>query len=157
MGKRNISANLKELQNTKRQETLEKIQNAINEIQEDDDIVTKKKLLELTSLSSATFSKPHVLELLKRNKVCQFRETVKIEKSNKTSEVEQLQKIIMNLEKKNTLLLSKLQDKDIKIDLLKEKNEKLESDYSMILGKLHLILKRIDMLDTNIGIDLDEL
>ncbi|MFJ7185582.1 hypothetical protein [Lysinibacillus xylanilyticus] len=157
MGRRDISTNLKKLQDAKRQETLEKIQHAIDEILEDDDIVTKKKLLELTGLSSATFSKPHVLDLLKKNKVCQFRETVKYEKSNDTSEVEQLQKLIINLEKKNALLMSKLQDKDIKISLLREKNEKLENDYSMILGKLHLILKRIDMLDIDIGIDLDEI
>lgn len=66
MGKRDISVNLKELQSIKRKETLSKIQKAINEIQEDNDVVTKKKLLEITGLSSATFSKPHVLALLKK-------------------------------------------------------------------------------------------
>lgn len=157
MGRRDISANLKKLQDAKRQETLEKIQNAIDEIHEDDDIVTKKKLLEITGLSSATFSKSHVLELLKKNEVCQFRKIVKYEKSNRISEVEQLKKIVINLEKKNALLMSNIQDKDIKISLLKEKNKKLENDYAMILGKLHLILKRVDMMDVDIGIDLDEL
>ena len=157
MGKRDIPVNLKELQNAKRQKTLSKIQEAIDEIQEDNDIVNKKKLLELTGLSSATFSKPHVLQLLKQNKVCQYKNTLKIQPNFKINESEQLQKKIIKLEKENTLLLSKLQDKDIKVSIVKSDYKKLENDYELILGKLHLILKRIDMLDIDIGINLDEL
>lgn len=82
---------------------------------------------------------------------------MKFERSNGANELEQLQKQIKILEKKNNLLTSKLQDKDIKISLLEEKNQKLEEDYSMILGKLHLILKRVDMLDVDLGINVDDL
>ena len=57
----------------KRQRTLSLIQDAIDDIQEDHRIVTKKELMEITGLSSGTFSQPYVKDLLEQNQVCQYR------------------------------------------------------------------------------------
>lgn len=57
---------------TKQKNTLILIQDAINTINEDNRIVTKKELMELTGLSSGTFSKDYIKELLKENCVCQY-------------------------------------------------------------------------------------
>ena len=63
--KRTPSDNMQAMYAAKRNETINKISSAIQEIEDDNRIVTKKELISLTGLSSGTFSKPYVLELLK--------------------------------------------------------------------------------------------
>ncbi|MED0666065.1 DUF6262 family protein [Bacillus badius] len=157
MGKRDIPTSLKELQMAKRVETANKVQEAIEDIQNDNGIVTKKKLIELTGLSNSTFSKEHVLEVLKANKVCQFKVAKKKETANKIVVTDQLYRKIEKLEQEKILLQSKLQDKDIAIDKIKKDYEILNENYMLILGKIHLLMKKIEMLDIDVGIDLDNL
>ena len=63
-----------------RKNTLSVIQNAIDELNILHEEVTKSKLMEMTGLSSATFSKEHVKALLKENKVCQFKDVRSVER-----------------------------------------------------------------------------
>lgn len=157
MGKRDIPDSLKRLQMAKRVETTNKVQAAIDDIQNDDGIVTKKRLIELTGLSNSTFSKAHVLEVLKANKVCQFKVNKKKETDNKIVVTDHLYKKIEKLEQEKRLLQSKIQDKDIAIDKIKKDYQTLDENYKLILGKIHLLMKKIEMLDIDVGIDLDNL
>lgn len=157
MSTKTIPENLKEKQEKQKLDTINKIQNAIDVIQEEGGIVTKKKLIEMTSLSNATFSKPHVKEVLKANKVCQFKNIKQIIKNNDEALTEQLYLKISKLERENNLLNSKLQDKEIIISKIKNDYEELKKDYDVILGKIHFILRKIDERDIDLGIDLDNL
>lgn len=157
MSAKNIPENLKEKQEKQKLDTINKIQNSIDIIQEEGGIVTKKKLIEMTGLSNATFSKPHVKDVLKANKVCQFKNTKQVIKNNDKALTEQLYLKISKLERENNLLNSKLQDKEIIISKIKNDYEELKKDYEVILGKIHFILRKIDERDISLGIDLDNL
>ena len=65
MTKRDIPENLKRKQEERRKETIDRIDKAIDTILSENGIVTKKKLIDITGFSNATFSKEHVKELLK--------------------------------------------------------------------------------------------
>ena len=151
MKKRDIPKTLKQLQSIKREETINKIQNAIDQIKDDGGIVTKKKLYEITGFSSSTFSKEHVKQLLKQNQVCQYKKSKQIETEKRDTQIEQLFKQIEKIERERNLLKSKLQDKEIALSKLEKSYNELEDSYRIILGKLHLIMKKLDIL----GIDMD--
>ncbi|MGK5651979.1 DUF6262 family protein [Brevibacillus formosus] len=157
MKKRGIPTKLKERQQSKRLETIKKIQEAIDDIKQDGSVVTKKRLMELTGLSNSTFSKDHVIEVLRINKVCQFKNSKRIDVNSASNEIEQLQKVIEKLEKEKILLKSRLQDKEIVIEKLKKDYQELSQNYSLILGKIHLIMKKVDIHGVDIGIDFDNL
>ena len=153
--KREIPKGLREKQEKQRQETMKTIQDAINFIIEEGGIVTKQKLIEHTGLSSATFSKPHVKDLLKENKVCQFKETSKVKKTiqNKDRNSEKTVKLIREI----NLLESKIVEKDIKYNKIKKEKEDLERRYKGLLGKMHIFMREIENRNIDIGIDFDEL
>lgn len=127
--------------------TLSKVQNAIDILQEDNEIVSKKKLIELTKLSNSTFSKQHVKELLKTNQVCQYKT---LRKSNEVSEIKQLELLLKENEKQKNrinLLDSKLQDKDIKYERLLKKYENSDNSNKLLRHKLHSIMEVVDKVD----------
>lgn len=138
--------------------TVKKVEDAIDDIKKDGGIVTKKKLIALTELSNSTFSKPHVVAVLKEKKVCQFKPKREKENENKEEQIiKELYKKIQKLENENRMLKSKLQDKEITVTNLNEKYGELDEKYMIILGKLHMVLKKIDTLGIDIGLDLDNL
>lgn len=149
------SENMKKMYSQKRQSTLDKIQKAIDEIQEDNRIVTKKELMDITGISSGTFSQEYVKELLKTNKVCQFRETItaSIDKKKKKLEEESM----LALKKENQKLISKMQDFEIvmeqnnkKYNKLKDDYSKLESEHKLLKGKYQQLLEYLDALGANL-------
>lgn len=154
---RDIPKSLKDLQSSKRLTTVKKVQDAINDITEDGGVVTKKRLIELTGLSNSTFSKPHVISVLKANEVCQFKKSKIKETAAENLVISRLYKEIEQLQNDKQLLQAKLQDKDIAITKIKKEHQELGDNYAMILGKIHLLMKRIEILDIDIGIDLDDL
>lgn len=149
------SENMKKMYFEKKQNTLRKIQDAIDEIQEDNCIVTKKELMSITGISSGTFSQDYVKELLKKNKVCQFRVTTTISTSQNKKKLEE--ETILALTKENQKLISKMQDFEIvleqnnnKYNKLKDEYSKLESDYRLLKGKYQQLLEYLDALGANL-------
>lgn len=157
MRKKGIPNALKDKQEEQKCITKRKVQEAIDIILKEEGVVTKKKLLELTGLSPATFSKPHVKEVLKINKVCQFKTKNTIKKSHDEMVAEQLYLKITKLEKEKNMLLSKLQDKEIIVLKYKSQYNELEENYNIILGKIHIIMRKLDENCIDIGIDFDNL
>lgn len=72
MAKRDVSPKMQAVYDARKEETLKKVQSAIDQLQANGEKVTKKRLAEVSGLSSGTFSKEHVKELLKENQVCQY-------------------------------------------------------------------------------------
>ena len=146
---------MKKMYFEKKQNTLRKIQDAIDEIQEDNRIVTKKELMSITGISSGTFSQDYVKELLKKNKVCQFRVTTTISTSQNKKKLEE--ETILALTKENQKHISKMQDFEIvleqnnnKYNKLKDEYSKLESDYRLLKGKYQQLLEYLDALGANL-------
>ena len=148
--KKTPSKNMQAMYDAKRSETLQKISDAIREIEDDHRIVTKKELISLTGLSSGTFSKPYVLELLKEKKVCQFRDkrVVLSEKKDKLS-IE----VISDLSKENDKLKSQIEKLDLQISKLSKRLSEKESDYAalkkdyeLLKGRYQILLEKLDIL-----------
>ena len=148
--KKTPSKNMQAMYDAKRSETLQKISDAIQEIEDDHRIVTKKELISLTGLSSGTFSKPYVLELLKEKKVCQFRDkrVVLSEKKDKLS-IE----VISDLSKENDKLKSQIEKLDLQISKLSKRLSEKESDYAelkkdyeLLKGRYQILLEKLDIL-----------
>lgn len=149
------SGNMKKMYTEKREATLKKIQDAIDEIHDDRRIVTKKELITITGISSGTFSQEHVKDLLEQNKVCQFRDKKKIN-IEKTKQLQDSN--IVELNKENQRLLSKIQDFELSLEYSNNKNikliekyEKLEYEHRLLKGKYQQLLEYLDAL----GADLD--
>lgn len=149
------SENMKKMYEKKRANTITKIQEAIDEIKEDHRIVTKKELMDLTGLSSGTFSQDHVKELLKSNEVCQYRNRIKVRsevlEKNKSQKIDDL--II-----ENQKFISKIQDYEIalerssnKYDQLNLKYRKLESKHQLLRGKYQQLLEYLDAMGADFG------
>lgn len=141
MSKREIPEKLKRIQDERRTLTLSKIQEAIDELKNDGAEVTKKKLIERTEYSASTFSKQHVKALLKKNKVCQYRETMKV----KTTKEEASIRYEKSLEKANNeinKLKAVIVTKEIKINELETSHKELQEKYEILLGQVHQITKK---------------
>lgn len=155
---REPSENMRKMYASKREATLARIQEAIDAIQEDHRIVTKKELMALTGLSSGTFSQEHVKELLAKNQVCQYRPTRKVSavdrrELNKDDEIARLGKELQRAQ-------SRLQDLDIALDKsnkrlqeLKAEKEELEQQHLLLRGKYQQLMEILEVL----GCDLSEI
>ena len=132
----------------KRQRTETLIQNAIDDIKADGREVTKKELILVTGLSSGTFSTDRVKEILKKNKVCQFRtpEDLHIAKTNKIKA-----KSADDMLREINRLKSKVQDAKLQHDLdskrldkLEQSNKDLVRENMLLRGKYQTLLEYLD-------------
>lgn len=142
------SDKMKEMYAAKRAATLKKIQDAIDYIQEDQRIVTKKELIEITGISSGTFSQDYVKELLKKNKVCQYKETKQL-KDKRISEIKE--KTALSLQKDLNKANAAIMDYEFTVNALKEKQQKMQEEYDqlnynykLLRGKYQQILEYVD-------------
>lgn len=163
MNNKGIPNGLKESIELRKKDTIDKVQQAISEIQEDSGIVTKSKLIAMTKLSSSTFSTTHVKRVLEINKVCQYANRRIITQDNQEKKVEVLSNEVNSLYKEISILKSTIQDKDIIITRSENKITKINQElkvsrenYELLLGKLHLILQELDKKNViiNTGFDI---
>lgn len=144
MNNRGLPDNLKKFQDEKRQATLLKIQEAINELRDDGAEVTKKKLIEMTGYSASTFSKQHVKAVLEQNKVCQYKETLKI-KPVKADPAGQYEKRLERANAEINRLKEIIVVKDIKISQLEKAYAEKEENYQILLGQVHQITRKAEL------------
>ena len=153
--KNKTSENMQKMYADKRSATLTNIQNAIDFIQGEGREVTKKELMEINGLSTATFSKPHVKELLEKNQVCQFKVLKKLEPTDKKAEtqsqiIERLSKELKKANSVNQDLTISLEKKTNDCKKLKDEKKKLDNDYQLLKGKYQMLLEQLEVL----GVDL---
>ena len=151
-----MNEGLQKVYDEKKQSTLKKVQSAIDFIKADNRIVTKKELIELTGLSSGTFSRPYVKELLQTNRVCQYMGLQVENIETKTQQVKEA--TIEQLSKKVLSLESKIQDYDLQLekktkdfDKLKEEHTKLENEHILLRGKYQQMLEYLDALGADMS------
>lgn len=144
------SKNMQKMYSDKKTNTLQKIQEAIDSIKEDNKIVTKKELISITNLSSGTFSKPYVLELLKKNKVCQFKDRLKTTKERvdylEINEINELNKTINALNKKIDLLTNQKEILQNKLEKSDKQLTELTIEYQKLKGRYQIVLEKLDIL-----------
>ena len=128
-----------------RKNTLSVIQNAIDELKFLDEEVTKAKLMEMTGLSSATFSKEHVKALLKENKVCQFKDIRSIERQIMAEKLFTMESAELMIQQKRAEArrVDMEQSRDKYKDLYektKRQKEALANENELLRGRIHRIL-----------------
>lgn len=153
--KRKLPTTLAERQEQTRSETREKVQQAIISLKEEGRTVNMKNLVELTGLARATFSKPHVDEILKINKVCKYEVKNDIPvKDTKTLhelkvDIQILEKKIERLIRENEKLTN--QNNSLRLQLLeqKDKNEKLLGEIQTISIKCRMNNIRLETIEVD--------
>lgn len=136
-------------------ETIKKVTDAIDEMLEWNEVVTKKELMRRTGLSSGTFSKPYVLEVLKDRKVCQFA----VSAVNSKEEKERLRAEENDrLKRENKALLRRAEDAESRVVKLKgdrakqdERIKELESKVEHLVGTQQMLLERLDVMTVGHG------
>lgn len=151
---RKLNDGCKGYQDERRQQTIQKVQTAINKLRDEGAIITIGKLVELTGLTRSTFEKAHVVEILKINKVCQFEnKTVIAQEKNNSLLAVKLEKELENSNKTITKLTQELEKQKAKYLQLQSDQIKKAEDYQLLLGNWHTLVKRakilgIDILDS---------
>ena len=151
--KREPTANMQDMYARKREETLRRIEVAIKEMKDDGELVTKKLIMERAGVSSGTLSKPYVIDLLKKEKVCQFQglaAPVNKEERNVFKELSVVAKENSRLKNRIealTITISTLQDQKAKVS---EELKAVKEDNELLRGQRQLLLERLN----NAGIPL---
>ncbi len=151
------SENMQNMYAEKKAHTLQLIQAAIDEIQEDNRIVTKKELMSITGLSSGTFSRDYVKELLQRNQVCQYRSVASIaeekREQNKAATTGELLTRIQKAESKIQSLKIALEKESSDKKRYKAEYDKVNKENILLRGKYQQLLEYLEVL----GADLSQL
>lgn len=141
MFKKEPSANMKAMYSKKRESSIKKVQEAIETLRDQGLKVTKKALIELTGLSSGTFSQPHIKEILKLNKVCQYAP----EKSKPESHSES-----KKLAGKNLKLKERIRTLENRLSESKQENSRKEEEILQLRGQYQKLLEFMEVSDLDI-------
>ncbi len=145
---RSIPNKLKEKQNKQKQETIEKVENAIQMFKElGYGSITIANIISETNLARSTFSKPHVQEVLKKHKIGKYKEvkTIAIEQENKYTkeQVKLLEKQLKNaiikinkLESELTTVTNKLKQEHLNYVVVELKNRELADKFQRMYDKV---------------------
>ncbi len=145
---RDIPEELRKKQDAARQSTLDRIQSAINELNDEGYLITTKLLIERTGLARSTFSKPHVQELLKFSKIGKYKDTKTIEKSNDNPQntILRLENDLIKSKKTTEKLQQELSRKNNRISRLEEKLNDTTEECQLLRGQFHLLMQKAKLL-----------
>ena len=121
-----IPQNLREKQELQRQQTVNRILRAVEDLQAQGCRLSIKNMMDYTGLSRSTFAKPHVREVLSRYGFAFGGEAA-------TESPEQVKK------RKQS---EKLREKDERIQRLTEENLSLKHECELLRGRLFLLMQR---------------
>ncbi len=145
-----LNEGLRKKQELIRQETLSKVEKAIDDLENEGYEVTTKLLIERTGLARSTLNKPHVLELLKKRRVCRYKDVKKLSDEDLIEVNVNLQKEIKKLEKTNIKLKTEL-DKEINKNMnLQIEIAKKEEEIQTLRGQLMDLYRKASIKGINI-------
>lgn len=121
-----IPQSLREKQELQRQQTVNRILRAIDDLQAQGCRLSIKNMMDYTGLSRSTFSKPHVREVLSQHGFALGGEAA-------TESPEQVKK------RKQS---EKLREKEERIQRLTEENLALKQECELLRGRLFLLMQR---------------
>lgn len=145
---RELPNEIRDFQKKSKTTTINKVQTAIDELQAQGFIVTRKQLLERTGLSNSVLSKPHIKEVLKENKVCQYSIKRKVNITNDNDILLELSKA----NKKIGKLEAKIKDLENKLNKEKVEYYKTKESNEILRGELHILKQKAKLR----GLVLDE-
>ena len=131
----------------RKQDTLAKIRDAVDMLRETGAKVTRKALIDETGLSSATFSKPYVKELLKELKVLQFEDRTavkagidikKLIRENREKDAE-----IARLKQQKDSIAAKMNTLQLKIEERDEAIKQYEHEEMVLRGQVQSLLEQL--------------
>ena len=144
--KRGLPEVLEQKQSTQRQDTANKVQQAIDELIAEKAIIKPSKLVERTGLSRSVFNKKHIKEVLEKNQVCGYKPKIEIDTTFSAEER------VVTLEKELSLATSKLNEEKKRRLKIQEEKEELDKDYQLLLGTYHRAVR----VARNYGVPIDE-
>lgn len=143
------SANMIAYTEGKKQETIGKVQSAIDIIKEQGRVVTRKALLEESGVSSAVLSKPYIKEILKQNNVLMYEKKVLSQEIGIDSyklllqENDSLKKQIQKLEHQKIDIEIGINNKNQLLEKEQERYNELDIKYQRLLGKWQKLLEHL--------------
>lgn len=151
---RELSEGLRKKQELQKQETIKCIQDAIDMIKEIGyEQITISNLVSETKLARSTFSKPHVQEVLEKNKIGKYREVKtivsEIQSNYDKKNIEELERKVQNFQVKINKLESELVSTNAKL-----KEERLKHLETELLNK-ELVGKFQSMYDKVIALGIE--
>ena len=152
--KRKPTAKMQDMYARKREKTLASIEAAIKEMKDDGELVTKKLIMERAGVSSGTLSKPYVIDLLKKEKVCQFQGlAAPVSKEERDALME-----LSAVAKDNSRLKTKIETLTITISTLQDQKAKMSADLKavkeeneLLRGQRQLLLERLNNAGISLG------
>ena len=149
--KKKLNEKLKERHEELRKDTIEKISNAISDLDDEGYEITTKLLMERTGLSRSVFSKSHVVELLKEKQVGRFKNTKKLQGEDLLQVNLGLQKDIKKYEIEILKLKNDL-DKEIQKNMkLELKLGEQEEEILTLRGQLMNIYRKASIKGVDLG------
>lgn len=149
--KRELNSKLREKQEKEREESKAKVLIAIEELKNEGFEVSTKLLIERTGLSRSTFSKDHIIDVLRQEKVCRFKNGMILKDKDSKQYLLEVEKRIRELEVENQKLKKDLNvqiNKNLKLEIeIAEKQEQCE----VLRGQLMVLYQKA----SNRGIDLE--
>lgn len=140
--KRKLNDGLKERQEILRNKTVNSVEKAILNLRSEGYEINVKLLMERTGYSRPVFSKPHVLEMLKKYGVCRFKNIKGVPNNCGKNYLEDLEKhvnqLVKELEKTNKsleLALKRNIKQELEIKDIKDTNELLRGQLKMYYEK----------------------
>ena len=140
------SDNMKKMYEAKRKETSQKIIAAIKELQSDGGVVTRKKIIDMTGVSSGTLSQEYIKDIFREYQVLQFAKEVSTSKKDTNRDAS-----IDSLSAEIGALKSKLQDYEQALELKQKQLDKAlaelsesKNSYQLLSGKYQQLLEYID-------------
>lgn len=144
---------LKEKQEKARQESVHRVQQAIDDIKAEGYIVTTKLLMEHTGFARSTFSKEHIQEVLKQNQVCKYANTKQIKKElSEKEKIKELEKELLIAQKKIQKLESEAKNNKNRENELKVKLNELSEANKLLRGQFHVLVQKAKIKGLNIDI-----
>lgn len=144
--KKTPSSGQKEYYAKRREQTLTLIRSVVKDLRQTGTPVTRKNLQKYTGLSDATFSLPHVKELLKELKVLQFSERKVIEEPDPVKvEIEAISSENGRLLKKKDTLERTIELQKKQIDELKQVNSQLNHEVMLLRGKFLQAMELLEL------------
>lgn len=145
---RRMPSKLKEKQEKQREDTIKRIEEAIEMLKDlGYHSITISNLVSETGLARTTFSKPHVEEVLKRHKIGKFREvkTLVLEQDNKYTKeyIDSLEKQLSNahikinkLESELVSTTAKIKEEQLKFITVDLKNKELADKFQRMYDRV---------------------
>lgn len=127
-----IPEQLVKSQESQRQQSINKVLNAIDELEREGYRIKVKDLIERTGLARSTFSKAHIREILIQKCIVEMKEGDPKDRNSKTNKKTRIGNLKQELDRKEAY-----------IERLLEEKEVLKNECELLRGRLFLLMQKL--------------